>query len=70
MLVFNSLHDVMLDAILDLDDLTDIERTSLISSISGVAFQFFTPDLKAAFRTAVLKFLNKHHTIKTFYERG
>lgn len=70
MLIFNSVHDVLMDMVLDLDGISEAERSSLIASISGVPFHVFTPEEKSAFRSGIEVFLNKHFTIKPFYQRG
>lgn len=69
MIIFQSLHDIMVDSILDID-LSDKERKALLCSMYGVPFHYIPDDLKPAFKTGVVKFLNKHQAMKKFYERG
>lgn len=70
MLIFQSLKDVILDSILDLNELSLLERYVLIASVYGVPFTYFTKDQQTAFRTGVKKWLGRYKSLAKFYERG
>lgn len=70
MIIFQSLFDVFLDSILDLDTLTGQEREALICSLGGVPFRFMPETHKEAFRSGMKKWLLHHKSLTNFYERG
>jgi len=70
MIIFQSLEDILIDSILDLDKLSSIQRRALLYSMYGVPFHMFNEELKTAFRTAIIHYLNSHKSLQRYYERG
>lgn len=72
MLVFESLYDIFLDSILDMQELTEDERASLIASVSGVSFHLMNQSQKDSFKIGVQKYANRffNSRLRQIYERG
>jgi len=68
--IFQSISDIFLDSILDMDELSDLERQSLIISCYGVPFNLLSKNLKDVFRSAIVKYVTHHQSLYKFYERG
>jgi len=69
MIIFQSLRDVMIDSVLDLN-LSREERVALLCSMYGVPFHYLPEELKNPFRSAAQKYFGKYKSLEKFYERG
>lgn len=68
--IFQSLHDIIIDSIEDVENLTEEERTALLCSSFGVPFHMLPPPIKNAFRSGAKKYFDRFWHLREYYERG